>query len=166
MEKIYFAKLRDSAIIPSKIEEDAGYDVYACFEDEILVIAPNEIKLIPTGIVSAFSKDYFADLRERGSSGTKGLSKRCGVIDSGYRGEWFVSINNTTNKRIVIAKKNWLEKYKGSLDNNTIYYPYEKAICQFVLLPVPKTKVIEISHSDILEFSSERGVGKIGSSGK
>lgn len=166
MEKIYFAKLKDKAIIPSKKEEDAGYDVYACFEEDTFGISPNEIKLIPTGIASAFSKDYFVDLRERGSSGTKGLSKRCGVIDSGYRGEWFVPINNTTNKRIVIAKKDWLEKYKDCLDNNTIYYPYEKGICQFVFLPVPKTEIVEISYSDILEFNSERGVGKIGSSGK
>jgi dUTP pyrophosphatase len=90
--KIYFAKLNHNATIPSKIVENAGMDIYACFDNDYLVILPNETKMIPTGIASVCSDDYYFQLFERGSSGTKGMGQRCGVIDSGYRGMWHVPI--------------------------------------------------------------------------
>ena len=34
--KIYFAKTKLDAIVPSKRKEDAGYDFYACFEDDYI----------------------------------------------------------------------------------------------------------------------------------
>lgn len=158
-----FAKVRESAIIPSKKVEDAGYDIYANFEDDFLVIQPNEIKMIPTGIASAFSYEFVMVLKERGSSGSKGLSVRCGIIDSGYRNEWFVPINNTSNKPIVIAKE-YVESYK-TIEFATVY-PYNKAICQALLLPVPKVEVAEISYDELKKIKSERGEGCLGSSNK
>lgn len=81
-EQLLFAKLKPNATIPSKHYQDAGYDIYACFDEEQLTILPGETKMIPTGIASAFSSKYYAQLEERGSTGTKGMSQRCGVIDS------------------------------------------------------------------------------------
>ena len=75
---LYFAKTKETAIIPSKREEDGAFDIYACFEDDYMVIAPHETKLIPTGLASAFSSDYVAILKERGSTGTKGMGQRAG----------------------------------------------------------------------------------------
>ena len=60
---IYFAKVKEDAIIPSKREEDGAFDIYACFEEDFMIIAPHETKLIPTGIASAFSSDYVAILK-------------------------------------------------------------------------------------------------------
>ena len=37
-QKIYFAKTREGAIIPSKRVEDGAFDIYACFEEEYLEI--------------------------------------------------------------------------------------------------------------------------------
>ena len=34
--KLYWAKVKENAIIPTKREEDAGYDLYPCFEEEDL----------------------------------------------------------------------------------------------------------------------------------
>ncbi len=75
---LYFAKTKDAAIIPSKREEDGAFDIYACFEEAYMMIAPHETKLVPTGLASAFSSDYVAILKERGSTGTKGMGQRAG----------------------------------------------------------------------------------------
>ena len=39
-DEIYFAKLKDKAIIPSKNDEDAGYDLFACFDEDYMIISP------------------------------------------------------------------------------------------------------------------------------
>ncbi|MCE5220025.1 MAG: dUTP pyrophosphatase [Clostridium sp.] len=174
MDKIYFAKTNPNAIIPSKIEENAGMDIYPCFEEDFIWIKPHNTAMIPTGIASACSSNYYFQLFERGSTGTKGIGQRCGVIDSGYRNEWFVPITNHNYKQLIIIKENIsksevLEELFGTTrgsNDNFIFYPYEKAICQAVLLPVPKIEVNEISYNDILEITSERGLGNLGSSGK
>ena len=40
MNKIYWAKVKEQAIIPTKREEDAGYDLYPCFEEDYIEIVP------------------------------------------------------------------------------------------------------------------------------
>jgi dUTP pyrophosphatase len=127
--------------------------------------------MIPTGIASCCSIDYYFQLLERGSTGTKGIGQRCGVIDSGYRNEWFVPITNHNSYPIAIIKdnsniKNNKWEIERSFGNRTIYYPYEKAICQAVLLPVPKTEVKEVDYETLKSFKSDRGLGCLGSSNK
>ena len=164
---ILFAKVNSKAIIPSKEEENGGYDIYACFEEDFMLIQPHEIKMIPTGIASAFDSKYVMILKERGSSGTKGMATRCGVIDSGYRGEWFVPINNTTNKNIIISKLSEEElKNQGVDTSSSIVYPYTKGICQAILVPVPKVEVREVPLDKLKGIKSQRGEGVLGSSGK
>ena len=164
---ILFAKVNSKAIIPSKEEENGGYDIYACFEEDFILIQPHEIKMIPTGIASAFDSKYVMILKERGSSGTKGMATRCGVIDSGYRGEWFVPINNTTNKSIIISKLPEEELKSQGVDiTSSIVYPYTKGICQAILVPVPKVEVREIPLDKLKGIKSQRGEGALGSSGK
>lgn len=160
--KIYFAKVKQNAIIPSKSEGDAGYDIYANFNEDFLIIKPHETKMIPTGIASVCSEDYYFQLQERGSTGSKGIALRCGVIDASYRGEWFVPITNTTNKTLWVDKR--FDKFEEY--NEHIHYPYKKAICQVVLLPVPKVEIEEIDYETLISFKSERGTGLLGSSGK
>ena len=162
MDKIKFAKVKDEAKIPSKRTEDAGYDIYACFDEKSVIIQPHETVLIPTGIASAFNDNYVMVLKERGSTGTKGMAQRCGVIDSGFRNEWLVPITNTTDKIIIIDKiSENVEEH-----DNYINYPYKKAICQALLLPVPKVKIEEIAYDELIKIESERGNGMLGSSGK
>lgn len=164
---VLFAKIRPSAIIPSKSKEDAGYDIYPNFKQDYIIIKPNETRMIPTGIASAFSKRYYFQLKERGSTGTKGIGQRAGVIDSGFRGEWQVPITNHSNEYLIIAKEGITFKdIFGVTMPESFIYPYEKAICQAVLLPVPKVRVKEISHDKLIKISSERGFGKLGSSNK
>lgn len=173
---VKFAKVKPNAIIPSKRDEDMGFDIYACFDEEYIVINPHETKLVPTGIASACSPEYGFVVFERGSTGSKGIARRCGVIDSGYRNEWFVALTNTTNKVVFISKLSQHDtcikyqqdiygKYYGDIIDSLVY-PYTKAIAQALVIPVPKITVEEISYEDLQNIKSERGMGALGSSNK
>lgn len=183
---IKFAKVRPDAIIPSKNVEDAGFDIYANFEEDYIEIRPHETKLIPTGIASACPNDYALVLFERGSTGSKGMARRAGIVDSSFRGEIFVGITNTNDQTLYISKLNKedlivAEKNKlgdgimttlfgtftaDYINDNAIIYPYSKAIAQALIIPVPKAKIEEISYEELKEIPSERGLGKLGSSNK
>lgn len=159
---ILFAKVRESAIIPSKDEENGGYDIYANFDEDYMIIHPQQVVLVPTGVASSVTDDWVLIVKERGSTGSKAMSVRAGVIDSSYRGEIFVALNNTNENPIVIAKKH----VEVEIDEKVIVYPYEKAIAQLLMLPVPKARVKEISYEDLKAIPSKRGTGALGSSNK
>lgn len=164
---IYFAKVKESGKIPSKRDEDAGYDIYACFDEDYIEIKPHETKMIPTGIASSCSDDFVFLLRERGSNGSKGIAQRCGVIDSGYRGEWFVPLTNENDVSVFIVKDNVdIPVIHYSNGKTSISYPYTKGIAQALVVPVPKMIVNEISYEELQKIESERGNGALGSSGK
>lgn len=163
-QTIYFAKMKEGAVIPSKRVEDGAFDIYACFEEDYITIAPHETKMIPTGLASAFSPNYVAILKERGSNGSKGIGQRAGVVDSGYRGEWFVPLTNHNEALVVIMKESYVDR-QGDF-SNAIIYPYEKGISQCIMVEVPKLHTTEITYEQLLKFESERGTGALGSSGK
>ena len=161
---IKFAKVRPSAKIPTKRDEDMGYDIYADFIEDWIEIPPHENRLIPTGIASALDSDWGFVLRERGSTGVKNLKISAGVIDSGFRNEWFVCLYNGNDKPICIAK--YLDGEQSPENKKAILYPYNKAIAQALLIPVPKTNIEEISYEELQQIPSERGLGQLGSSNK
>lgn len=164
--EIYFAKMHPDAIIPTKREEDAGYDLYARFDQESLLIQPGEIKLISTKIATAFDKNFVMVIKERGSTGSIGMAVRMGIIDSGYRKDIQVGINNTSNKPILITKE--AEEVVPALFKRDCYiYPYKKAIAQALIIPLPQTKSTEVDYNWLMEtFPSERDKGLLGSTGK
>ena len=169
--EILWAKVKEGAKIPTKRVEDAGYDIYACFDEDYIEIKPHETKMIPTGLASACSDDYVFVLRERGSNGSKGIAQRCGVIDSGYRNEWFIGLTNTKDYPLFISKlspEDTYIKHYGeymSIEGGTVY-PYSKAIAQALVIPVPDVEVKEVSYEELQQIQSERGLGALGSSNK
>jgi len=160
IEEIVFSKVKPNAILPTKREEDGCLDIYACFEEDDIYIAPGEMKLIPSGIASACSSKYRFGIRERGSTGTRCMAVRAGQIDSGYRGEWSIPINNTGIKTIILSN----EITETDEDNDYIYYPTSKAIAQFALEEVPVVTIREVDYETLKAIPSERGTGKLGSS--
>lgn len=190
---LYFAKVRPDAIIPSKDDENAGYDIYACFDEDYMIIPCHKTGLIPTGIAAAVSDKYYLQVHERGSTGSKGMKYGAGVIDSSYRGEIFICLNNVNLNDIVISKldkKELFDKY-GETDGFTgerfirygkdefdlifeeddvyykpVIYPYSKAIAQLVVHEVPVMDAREISYEELKAIPSKRGTGALGSSGK
>ncbi|OON98696.1 MAG: dUTP pyrophosphatase [Epulopiscium sp. Nele67-Bin004] len=160
---IYFAKTHQDGIIPSKREEDGAFDIYARFDDDYIIIKPHQTVMVPTGIASAFSSDYVAILKERGSNGSLGIGQRAGVIDSGYRGEWFVGLTNHNDTALIIAKEGVV---LPTNIENPIIYPYTKAVAQCIVTVVPKVVPTEIDYDTLKTFESERKDGKLGSSQK
>lgn len=173
MDKLKFCMLKEDAMMPEKRAEDAGYDIYPCFSELWYTLPAHETVMVPTGIASVFDSKYVAVLKERGSTGSKGLGQRCGVIDSGYRGEWMVPITNHNDYDMYIIKEDYKDEFMEDvgegwvdMDEDDIIYPYEKAICQMILLPVPEVEVEKITQEELEAATSERMDGKLGSSGK
>lgn len=166
MSKLYWAKVKEDAIIPTKRDEDAGYDLYPCFEEDYLEIKPLHTRLVPLGVATAFDASYVMILKERGSTGTKGIAQRSGVIDSGYRGEYMAPVTNVNDKPICIIKEAALESWIEQKKEEYIIYPYEKALCQGVLLQMPQLESEELSYEELQKMESKRMSGLLGSSGK
>ena len=166
-QKLYFAKLDEKAIIPTKNDEDAGYDVYGCFDDDF-IIESLQTRLVPTKLACAMSPKYYIQIEERSSSGSKGIKKSAGVVDSGYRGEIKVAITNATNKTLIFSNKT-AKELANSLNLNEedlLVYPQSKAIAQFVVHEVPRMQTCVISYEELMKIPSKRNTGGFGSTNK
>ena len=155
MIEIQFAKVRQSATIPTKLPEDAGYDIYADLSDvNYIVIEPQETELIPTGLASAFDAEYGFILKERWSIGSKGIALRSSIVDSGYRGEWKIALTNTTNNPVIIKK----DSYTGPIDPCAIVISDKEAIAQAVFIKLPLTTTVEVPYEQLKAIHSLRGI--------
>jgi dUTP pyrophosphatase len=173
--EVFFAPVRESAIIPSKRKEDAGYDIYAnlnvdkhtyVVEDgttvyEILCPA-FKTTLVPTGLATAMPSTHYLNLKhERGSTGVQSMSVLAGVIDSGFRNEMFIALTPLRKDVIITSEVDKVE------ENDThILYPLSKAIAQGTVDLVPEAKVTTITYEELQAIESERGMTMLGQSGK
>ena len=143
--KIKIKKLKETAVIPTRATEyAAGYDLYACI-DETVVIAPHTTEKIGTGLSVAIPDGYFGAIFVRsGLAAKEGLrpANCVGVADSDYRGEYIVAIHNDTDGVRKIE-------------------PQER-IAQLVVMPF---LAIEFEEAEELT-KTERGAGGFGSTGK
>ena len=167
--EIKFAKTHPDAVIP--IKGDSGnmcFDFFACFDEDFIEIKPFEVKLIPTGIATAFNEQWGLVLKERSSTGKINMKVNAGVVDSNYRGQIFAAILNNNKDRSIFISKIGEHGEQSPLteDPNAILYPYDKAICQGMIVPSPDVVFEEISYFDLLSIPSTRGIGCLGSSGR
>ena len=165
---IYWDKLNERAKLPSKRDEDAGFDIY-CDSIENIILKPNETKFFTTGLRSAFPSNYWIEIKERGSTGAVGLSVRSGVIDSGYRGEWKIMLTNVNKYPVEFSHNVDKVTYiKGKIFKNKIkkvIYPLTKAIAQAVVIPLPTIQCY--CDKDMVDGAkSNRGETGWGASGK
>ena len=96
--KLTFKKLKENAIIPTRATNaSAGLDICACL-DEPVTLEAGDIKMIPVGLTAEPDCDDVALLiYPRSGLSTKfgvSLANCVGVIDSDYRGEWFIPLIN------------------------------------------------------------------------
>ena len=132
-------KLTKSASIPTKNQDDAGWDLYT---NEAVTIPAGGTVLVSTGIAMAIPKGYAGLIWDRSSMGVKGIHRHAGVIDSGYRGEVKVCLHNTTN-----------ESYDIELGDR---------VAQILIQKIPLFRIQEVEELD----STKRGSGGFGSTGK
>ena len=123
----------------------AAMDLHACMEAAVVIPAGGR-KVIPTGIAIALpSPDYVALVFARSGLGIKhGISPaNCvGVIDSDYRGEILVGLQNSGDADYVIQ-------------------PADR-IAQLMVVPVVQAQVKMVDQLD----ETQRGAGGFGSTGK
>lgn len=138
-------KLRENAVVPKiATAGSAAADLYACIE-EAVVISAGESAVIPTGIAIAVPEGYGAFVFARSGLGIKyGIAPRncVGVIDSDYRGEICVGLQNNSKEDYTVN-------------------PFDR-IAQMAIMPVMPAEYIL---SDELT-DTERGNGGLGSTGK
>lgn len=153
--------------VPTKRESDAGYDIYAFFDEDYIVIAPHQSKIINTGLYSALPDNFFLEFKERSSTAKYNVGIRAGVIEGTYRGELLVCVSNHNNVPLAIAKENIsIEKIKQEVSPTVIVYPYEKAITQGVLRKIEPAQFQTIPLEELKKMTTIRGDGGFGSTGK
>ena len=97
-----FKKLSSTAIEPTREHEsDVGLDLYST---ERANIGPNGgRKAISTGWAVEIPEGYYGKIEERSGFGSKSaLSRKAGVIDSGYRGEIKIVMQNNSPYPIYV----------------------------------------------------------------
>ena len=143
--KIQIKKLKENAIIPTRgSDRAAGYDLYACLENEVTIGAGETVK-IGTGLSIAVPEGYFGAIFARsGLAAKEGLrpANCVGVADSDYRGEYIVALHNDSAISRVVT-------------------PGER-IAQLVVMPYLSVEFEEVDSLDV----TERGAGGFGSTGK
>ena len=106
IHKIAIKLVKEFAKIPTKgSSEAAGRDLYACIDGNTVMIQPHKTAMIPTGIATAIPKGWVGLVFARSGLATKlglRLANGVGVIDSDYRGEWFVAIHNDSDCTQII----------------------------------------------------------------
>lgn len=163
---IFWHKLNPKAVLPTKRDEDAGFDIYT-IEDQV-VIGPHEKHLFSTGLQYSITDGYYLLGFDRGSTGSKGLHLHCGVCDQGYRGEVFICINNDNNYPVHINSTDTPGYHYINDQIDYFVYPTTKAIAQLIPMRMPDVDNCEVSDDvwELMKLNSERGEGKLGASGK
>lgn len=153
--------------VPTKRESDAGYDIYAFFDEDYIVIPPHQSKIINTGLYSALPDNFFLEFKERSSTAKYNMGIRAGIIEGTYRGELLVCVSNHNNVPLAIAKENIsIEKIKQEVSPTVITYPYEKAIVQGILRKIEPVQFKTIPLEELKKMTTIRGDGGFGSTGK
>ena len=97
MQKVPVKILREGAALPTYgTASSAGADLRACL-DAPVVLAPGETRLIPIGIAMEIPEGYVGLVFARsGLASRRDLApaNKVGVVDSDYRGEFFVPMRN------------------------------------------------------------------------
>lgn len=135
-------RLRADAIVPTRAYDgDAGLDLAAC---ERVELGPGERATIGTGLAVAIPPGHAGFVQPRsGLAARHGITivNSPGLVDSGYRGELKVVLQNTDPRETFVVEPGM-------------------RIAQLVVVPVPDVAVVE---ADELP-SSERGENGFGSS--
>lgn len=139
-------KLNPDAVIPSYAKPgDAGMDLTATSYDYDY---EHDNHIYGTGLAIEIPEGYVGLLFPR-SSNRKTMAymtNHVGVIDSGYRGEIFITFKNRDDNRQKL---------------NTVPYAIGSKVAQLIIIPYPYIELVEAE--DLTD--TERGTGGHGSTG-
>ena len=139
-ELLGFKSLHPDAILPSRGSSSAaGLDLYSI---EPVSLAPNERRLVRTGLAVAIPDGFYGRIAPRSGLATKhGVDVLAGVIDADYRGEIQCLLHNTSDE--------------------TVELPAQTKICQLII-----EKIITPTPEWVDDLTDTvRGSGGFGSTG-
>jgi dUTP pyrophosphatase len=132
LDDVEIARLDEHSYLPSrKHKTDAGIDFYT---NQGITIEKGEVGILTTGIAVKIPEGYAGLVWPK--SGSNYLIGG-GVIDSGYRGEIFIKVINTSGKTLVFEKGD--------------------AVAQLLIQPIVTPKVKLVSEEEFLSTPTERG---------
>ena len=95
--RVQFKRMHPAARLPSRAHEtDGAYDVYLV---EDATVESGEAMRLPLGFAAAIPDGYFARLTGRSSTQ---FFIREGLIDSGYRGEGRIAVQNLSGEPLAL----------------------------------------------------------------
>ncbi|MEK4970684.1 dUTP diphosphatase [Cytobacillus sp. FSL R7-0696] len=173
-------KLHEDAVIPKYAHDgDAGFDLVAI---EDVIIEPGETALVKTGLAFELPDGYEMQIRPRSGITLKTkLRVQLGTIDSHYRGEVGVIVDNIAQVKIDEIDLNekevtyWTQHHPENIegDEETNHYQWGgfphgtyiirkgDRIAQAVIAPVSRAQFTEVETLG----ETARGEGGFGSSG-
>ena len=136
--------VREGAVVPTYAHNtDAGVDLVSAVD---ITLAPHSTgTIIPTGIAIGLPIGYEAQVRAKSGNSVKTtlrISNSIGTVDSGFRGEIGVIVDNIGSEELFIPKG--------------------KGIAQLVLKEQPQFNFIQVDDLD----NTDRGDGGYGSSNR
>lgn len=141
MTTVYFRRLSDEAVVPTKgTDYSAGYDLYLS-EDQM--VPKGGTALCSTGLSISLPNGYEGQIRSRSGLSSEGMvvANGIGTIDCDYRGEIKVLLHNRSRFDRIVKKG--------------------MRIAQLVVQQVPEIRFIELDALD----ETYRGGGGFGSTG-
>ena len=120
-------------------DTDSGYDLKTSYPFKLL---PNQTKLIPTSLYLELDTNIEAQVRPKSSISAKGILVHFGTVDSDYRGEVQVVMQN--------------------LNQHGVEFEAGQKIAQIVF---SKKTDIELEQTEDIENNTNRGTGGFGSTG-
>lgn len=161
--EIYLEKCHKNAIIPTYANDgDAGMDVYAVEDVEI---EEGKTKIVKTGLKMIIPKGYEIQVRPRSGLSFKKklrIANSPGTIDSGYRDEIGIIVENTS---CVWEGRNGGESLALDSKAKSGIFRIKKGdrIAQFVLskVPVAEFKIVD----SVKDFGEKDRGGGFGSTG-
>ncbi|MDX6508344.1 MAG: dUTP pyrophosphatase [Gaiellaceae bacterium] len=142
MIELAIQKVRPDAVVPSRAYAgDAGLDLTAI---ERVELGPGERAVVPTGLAVAIPDGHAGFVQPRsGLASRHGITivNSPGLVDSGYRGELMVVLQNTDRTQPFVVEAGM-------------------RIAQLVVLPIPEVELVEVDELP----ATERGGRGFGSS--
>lgn len=143
--RVKIKRVKDVELPKYAREFDAGFDLVAA---EDTIIWPGETKVVPTGLAFEIPPGYELQVRPRsGMTRNTKLRVVLGTVDSGYRGEVRVLVDNIEIPKAANMKAHVIER--GT------------RIAQGVIAPVVTAHFVEVDELS----DSERGNRGFGSTG-
>ncbi|HFJ9375222.1 TPA: dUTP diphosphatase [Bacillus nitratireducens] len=143
--RVKIKRLKDVELPKYAKPGDSGFDLVAA---EDTIIWPGETKVVPTGLAFEIPPGYELQVRPRsGMTRNTKLRVVLGTVDSGYRGEVGVLVDNTERPKEANMQAHVIER--GT------------RIAQGVIAPVETAHFVEVDELSV----SQRGKNGFGSTG-